>query len=48
MRLQQHAEFILGLAMREGPQRVAVGVRDELGNVDSTLTVELNVGEVNL
>ncbi|MCG6949469.1 MAG: VWA domain-containing protein [Acidobacteria bacterium] len=46
--LQQNAEFILGLAMREGAQRVAVGVRDELGNVDSTLTVDLNVGEVKL
>jgi VWFA-related protein len=46
--LQEHAEFIMGLLMRPGKQRVAVGVRDELGNVDSTLTVDIDVGEVKL
>jgi VWFA-related protein len=46
--LQEHAEFIMGLVMREGSQRVAIGVRDELGNVDSTLTMDLKVGELSL
>ena len=46
--LQDHAEFIMGLLMRPGSQRIAVGVRDELGNVDSTLTVDVNVGEIAL
>jgi len=46
--LQEHAEFIMGLVMRQGTQRVAVGVRDELGNVDSTLTIDVNVGELSL
>jgi VWFA-related protein len=43
--LSQDAEFIMGLVMREGPQRVGVGVRDELGNVDSTVTLDLHVGD---
>jgi VWFA-related protein len=46
--LQENAEFIMGLLMRRGTQRVAVGVRDELGNVDSTLIFEVEVGEVSL
>jgi hypothetical protein len=46
--LQEHAEFIMGLVMRQGTQRVAIGVRDELGNVDSTLTIDVNVGERSL
>ena len=46
--LQEHAEFIMGLVMREGSQRIAIGVRDELGNVDSTLTVDVHVGELSL
>jgi VWFA-related protein len=43
--LNQHAEFIIGLVMREGAHRVGVGVRDELGNVDSTVTLDVHVGE---
>ncbi len=46
--LQEHAEFIMGLVMRQGSQRVAIGVRDELGNVDSTVTVDVHVGELSL
>jgi VWFA-related protein len=46
--LQEHAEFIMELVMRKGTQRVAIGVRDELGNVDSTLTIDLDVGELSL
>jgi hypothetical protein len=46
--LSQNAEFIMGLIMKQGPQRVAVGVRDELGNVDSTVTVDINVGRLDL
>jgi VWFA-related protein len=46
--LQQDAEFIMGLLMRQGTQRVAVGVRDELGNVDSTMTIDIDVGEISL
>jgi len=38
----------MGLVMRKGAQRVAIGVRDELGNVDSTLIVEVDVGELSL
>jgi len=43
--LSREAEFIMGLVMRRGPQRVGVGVRDELGNVDSTVTLDLDVGD---
>jgi VWFA-related protein len=46
--LSQEAEFIMGLVMREGPHRVGVGVRDELGNVDSTVTLDLYVGKHEL
>jgi VWFA-related protein len=46
--LSQNAEFIMGLIMKPGSQRVAVGVRDELGNVDSTVTVDVNVGRLDL
>ena len=46
--LQQNAEFIMGLLMRQGTQRIAVGVRDELGNVDSTMTIDIDVGEISL
>ena len=46
--LQENAEFILGLVMRKGAQRVAVGVRDDIGNVDSTLTLDVDVGELAL
>ena len=40
----QRADFVLGMVMREGRQRVAVGVRDELGRVGSTVTMDLDVG----
>jgi hypothetical protein len=32
------------LRMRPGPQRVAIGVRDELAAVDSVVSVEVDVG----
>jgi hypothetical protein len=38
----------MGLVMREGPHRVGVGVRDELGDVDSTVTLDVHVGEHDL
>jgi VWFA-related protein len=46
--LSQNAEFIMGLVMREGPHRVGVGVRDELGNIDSTATLDVHVGDHDL
>jgi hypothetical protein len=30
--------------MRSGPQRVSIGVRDELAAVDSVVSVEVDVG----
>lgn len=41
------AAFVLGLAMRPGPQRVAVGVRDDVARVQSTVTLDLEVGGEN-
>ena len=38
------ARFPLELEMRRGPQRLAVGLRDLLGRVDSTLHLDLDVG----
>ena len=40
----QNAGFVLGLAMRQGPQRIAVGVRDEVARTESTVTLDVNVG----
>jgi VWFA-related protein len=42
--VSRDAGFALGLAMREGEQVIAVGIRDELGNVESTATLDINVG----
>jgi VWFA-related protein len=43
--VSRDAGFALGLAMRRGDQVIAVGVRDELGNVESTTTLDINVGD---
>jgi len=42
--ISQSAGFALGLVMRPGKQLVAVGVRDELSNVEATALLEVNVG----
>ena len=39
------AAYQMKLAMRSGKQRISVGVRDHLAQVDSTLNLELTVGE---
>ncbi len=44
--ISQEAGFAVGLAMREGEQVVAVGVRDELSNVESLVTIEVVVGGI--
>jgi len=38
------AGFVMGLIMREGSQKVAVGVRDEVAKTEATTTIEVNVG----
>ena len=43
--LQGAAAYPMTLAMRRGRQRVSVGVRDHLGQIDATLNLELDVGE---
>jgi VWFA-related protein len=43
--VSREAGFALGLAMRSGEQVIAVGVRDELGNIESTATLDINVGD---
>lgn len=40
----QNAGFTLRLAMRPGPQRIAVGVRDDVGRVESVTTLDVEVG----
>lgn len=42
--LNAGAAYPMQLEMRRGPQRLAVGVRDQLGRVDSTINVDLVVG----
>jgi hypothetical protein len=44
--LDDHAEFSLSLIMNDGDQRVAVGVRDEFGRVDTAVAVDVAVGGV--
>ena len=39
------AAYPIQLEMRPGPQRLAVGVRDQLGGTDATVHVDLVVGE---
>lgn len=41
--LHQEAGFSMGLLMREGPQRVAVGVRDDVARIEATTTLEIDV-----
>jgi VWFA-related protein len=42
--ISQTAGFTMGLVMRRGEQVVAVGVRDDLASVESTVAVDLEVG----
>jgi VWFA-related protein len=42
--LGQNAGFTLRLAMRPGPQRIAVGVRDDVGRAESVTTLDVEVG----
>jgi len=41
--LHQNAGFILGLQMRPGPQRIAVGVRDEVARTEATTTLDVDI-----
>ena len=41
----QFAGYVFSLRMKEGFQRVAVGVRDEIASVDSTIRLNFRVGE---
>jgi hypothetical protein len=43
--LDQYAGYEFTLRMKEGFQRVAVGVRDEVASVSSTLRLNFRVGE---
>jgi hypothetical protein len=45
---QQFVAYPLRLELRGGSKRVAVGVRDNLAQVDSTVNLELEVGEGKL
>ena len=38
------AVYPMKLEMRAGPQRISIGVRDRLARVDSTITLEIEVG----
>lgn len=44
--LSQSAAYSAELAVREGEQKLAIGVRDEIAELDSTLNVVANVGKV--
>ncbi len=43
--LTQAATYPLQLEMKRGRQRISIGVRDHLANVDSTVNLDLTVGE---
>lgn len=43
--LTQVAAYPLQLDMKKGRKRISVGVRDHLANIDSTVNLEVNVGE---
>ncbi|MCP3958589.1 MAG: VWA domain-containing protein [bacterium] len=45
--LTQTAAYPLQLNMKSGPQRISIGVRDHLADVDSTVNLELNVGAIS-
>lgn len=42
--LSQVATYPLQLEMKRGHQRISVGVRDDLANIDSTINIDINVG----
>lgn len=42
--VEQRATFVLGMVLRPGPHRIAVGVRDERSAVESTVFVDVAVG----
>ena len=42
--LSQVATYPLQLEMKRGRQRISVGVRDNLANIDSTINIEIDVG----
>lgn len=42
--MTQTAGYLAQLRMRPGPQKIAIGVRDELAAVDSTLNLNVDVG----
>lgn len=42
--MTQTAGYMAQLRMRPGPQKIAIGVRDELAAVDSTLNLNVDVG----
>ncbi len=41
--LHSRIAFVLGLLMRPGPQRVAVGVRDDVSRIEATASIDLDV-----
>ncbi len=43
--LTQAAAYPLQLEMKRGRQRISIGIRDHLANVDSTVNLDLTVGE---
>jgi len=43
--VEQRAEFVVGMVLREGPHRIAVSVRDDRSTTASTAYVEVMVGE---
>jgi VWFA-related protein len=43
----RYADFVMGVVMRDGKHRLAVGVRDQFGNVDATATLDVIVGNDN-
>jgi hypothetical protein len=42
---QQAAAYALELDLKRGAKRIAVGVRDRLARIDSTVNLEITVGE---
>ncbi len=43
----QQAEFVFGLVLREGPHRIAIGVRDDGSSTESIAYIEVVVGADN-
>lgn len=42
--VEQDATFVLAMALRRGPHRIAVSVRDDRSSVESTIWVDVDVG----